>query len=152
MPPKVNPTSQVELEARLEELWIRTRRCPLPSPPDLRTFPDRIPEEQLEDLWVRVRGCPIPGPIPLEYPTVATEQEESILRIEAHLFRLNQINPTSYYQLDVARRLITMKTGSPRFSVPRESWPITQTSNNVIVVTNTDVDVTANNVEITTLR
>jgi hypothetical protein len=126
MPPKVNPTSQVELEARLEELWIRTRRCPLPPPPDLRTFPDRTPEEQLEDLWVRVRGCPIPGPIPLEYPTVATEQEESILRIEAHLFRLNQINPTSYYQLDVARRLITMKTGSPRFSVPRESWPITQ--------------------------
>ena len=126
MPPKVNPTSQVELEARLEELWIRTRRCPLPPPPDLRTFPDRTPEEQLEDLWVRVRGCPIPGPIPLEYPTVATEQEESILRIEAHLFRLNQTDPTSYYQLDVARRLITMKTGSPRFSVPRESWPITQ--------------------------
>jgi hypothetical protein len=126
MPPKVNPTSQVELEARLEELWIRTRRCPLPPPPDLRTFPDRTPEEQLEDLWVRVRGCPIPGPIPLEYPTVATEQEESILRIEAHLFRLNQMDPTSYYQLDVARRLITMKTGSPRFSVPRESWPITQ--------------------------
>jgi hypothetical protein len=126
MPPKADPTSQVELEARLEELWIRTRRCPLPPPPDPRTFPDRTPEEQLEDLWVRVRGCPIPGPIPLEYPTVATEQEESILRIEAHLFRLNQINPTSYYQLDVARRLITMKTGSPRFSVPRESWPITQ--------------------------
>jgi hypothetical protein len=121
MPPKVNPTSQVELEARLEELWIRTRRCPLPPPPDLGTFPDRTPEEQLEDLWVRVRGCPIPATIPLEYPTVATEQEESILRIEAHLFRINQINPTSYYQLDVA-----MKTGSPRFSVPRESWPITQ--------------------------
>ena len=126
MPPKADPNSQVELEARLEELWIRTRRCPLPPPPDLRTFPDRTPEEQLEDLWVRVRGCPIPGPIPLEYPTVATEQEESILRIKAHLFRLNQINPTSYYQLDVARRLITMKTGSPRCSVPRESWPITQ--------------------------
>ena len=126
MPPKPDPTSQVELKARLEELWIRTRRCPLPPPPDLMTLPDRTPEEQLEDLWVRVRGCPIPGPIPLEYPTVATEQEESILRIEAHLFRLNQINPTSYYQLDVARRLITMKTGSPRFSVPRESWPITQ--------------------------
>ena len=126
MPSKADPNSQVELEARLEELWIRTRRCPLPPPPDLRTFPDRTPEEQLEDLWVRVRGCPIPGPIPLEYPTVATEQEESILRIEAHLFRLNQTDPTSYYQLDVARRLITMKTGSPRFSVPRESWPITQ--------------------------
>ena len=126
MPPKADPISQVELEARLEELWIRTRRCPLPPPPDLRTFPDRTPEEQLEDLWVRVRGCPIPGPIPLEYPTVATEQEESILRIEAHLFRLNQIDPTSYYQLDVARRLITMKKGSPRFSVPRESWPITE--------------------------
>jgi hypothetical protein len=126
MPPKADPNSQVELEARLEELWIRTRRCPLPPPPDLRTFPDRTPEEQLEDLWVRVRGCPIPGPIPLEYPTVATEQEESILRIEAHLFRLNQIDPTSYYQLDVARRLITMKTGSPRYSVPRESWPITE--------------------------
>jgi hypothetical protein len=126
MPPKADPTSQVELEARLEELWIRTRRCPLPPPPDLMTFPDRTPEEQLEDLWVRVRGCPIPGPIPLEYPTVATEQEESILRIEAHLFKLNQINPTSYYQLDVARRLITMKTGSPRFSVPCESWPITE--------------------------
>jgi hypothetical protein len=126
MPPKADPTSQVELEARLEELWIRTRRCPLPPPPDLRTFPDRTPEEQLEDLWVRVRGCPIPATIPLEYPTVATEQEESILRIKAHLSRLNQINPTSYYQLDVARRLITMKTGSPRFSVPRESWPITQ--------------------------
>jgi hypothetical protein len=126
MPPKADPTSQVELEARLEELWIRTRRCPLPPPPDPRTFPDQTPEEQLEDLWVRVRGCPIPGPIPLEYPTVATEQEESILRIEAHLFRLNQIDPTSYYQLDVARRLITMKTGSPRYSVPRESWPITE--------------------------
>jgi hypothetical protein len=126
MPPKADPISQVELEARLEELWIRTRRCPLPPPPDLRTLPDRTPEEQLEDLWVRVRGCPIPGPIPLEYPTVATEQEESILRIEAHLFRLNQINPTSYYQLDVARLLITMKTGSPRFSDPRESWPITE--------------------------
>ena len=126
MPPKADPTSQVELEARLEELWIRTRRCPLPPPPDPRTFPNQTPEEQLEDLWVRVRGCPIPGPIPLEYPTVATEQEESILRIEAHLFRLNQIDHTSYYQLDVARRLITMKAGSPRFSVPRESWPITQ--------------------------
>ncbi len=123
MPPKADPTSQVELEARLEELWIRTRRCPLPPPPDLMTLPDQTPEEQLEDLWVRVRGCPIPATIPLEYPTVATEQEESILRIEAHLFRLNQNNPTSYYQLDVARRLITMKTG---FSVPRESWPITQ--------------------------
>jgi hypothetical protein len=129
MPPKADPTSQVELEARLEELWIRTRRCPLPPPPDPRTFPDQTPEEQLEDLWVRVRGCPIPGPIPLEYPTVATEQEESILRIEAHLFRLNQIDPTSYYQLDVARQLITMKTGSPRFSVPRESWPITKVYN-----------------------
>jgi hypothetical protein len=126
MPPKADPTSQVELEARLEELWIRTRRCPLPPPPDLRTFPDRTPEEQLEDLWVRVRGCPIPGPIPLEYPTVATEQEESILRIEAHLFRLNQIDHTSYYQLDVARRLITMKTGSPRFPDTREAWPITK--------------------------
>jgi hypothetical protein len=126
MPPKANPTSQVELEARLEELWIRTRRCPLPPPPDLMTFPDQTPEEQLEDLWVRVRRCPIPEPIPLEYPTVATEQEESILRIEAHLFRLNQINPASYYQLDVARRLITMKTGSPRFPVPREEWPITK--------------------------
>ena len=126
MPPKADTISQVELEARLEELWIRTRRCPLPPPPDPRTFPDQTPEEQLEDLWVRVRGCPIPAPIPLEYPTVATEQEESILRIEAHLFRLNQINLTSYYQLDVARRLITMKTGSPRYSVPRESWPITE--------------------------
>jgi hypothetical protein len=126
MPPKADPNSQVELEARLEELWIRTRQCPLPPPPDLRTFPDRTPEEQLEDLWVRVRGCPIPGPIPLEYPTVATEQEESILRIEAHLFKLNQTDPTSYYQLDVAKRLITMKTGSPCFSVPRESWPITE--------------------------
>jgi hypothetical protein len=126
MPPKADPTSQVELEARLEELWIRTRRCPLPPPPDLMTLPDRTPEEKLEDLWVRVRGCPIPAPIPLEYPTVATEQEENILRIEAHLFRLNQINLTSYYQLDVARRLITMKTGSPRYSVPRESWPITE--------------------------
>jgi hypothetical protein len=126
MPPKADPTSQVELEARLEELWIRTRRCPLPPPPDLMTLPDRTPEEQLEDLVVRVRGCPIPGPIPLEYPTVATEREESILRIEAHLFRLNQIDPTSCYQLDVARRLITVKTGSPRFSVPRESWTITK--------------------------
>ena len=126
MPPKANPTSQVELEARLEELWIGTRRCPLPPPPDLMTSPNPTSEERLEDLWVRVRRCPIPAPIPLEYPTVATEQEESILRIEAHLFRLNQINPTSYYQLDVARRLITMKTGSPRFSVPRESWPITK--------------------------
>jgi hypothetical protein len=127
MPPKVDPTSQVELEARLEEFWIRKRRCPLPPPPDLMTFPDPTLEERLEDLWVRVRGCPIPAPIPLEYPTVATEQEESILHIEAHLFRLNQINPTrSYYQLDVARRLITMKTGSPRFPDPREAWPITK--------------------------
>jgi hypothetical protein len=75
MPPKADTISQVELEARLEELWIRTRRCPLPPPPDPRTFPDQTPEEQLEDLWVRVRGCPIPEPIPLEYPTVATEQE-----------------------------------------------------------------------------
>jgi hypothetical protein len=125
MPPKANPTSQVELEARLEELWIRTRRCPLPPPPDLRTFPDTTPEERLEDLWVRVRGCPIPATIPLEYPTVATEQEESILRIEAHLFRLNQNNPTrSYYQLDIERHLITKKSGSPHF--PREAWPITK--------------------------
>ena len=128
MPPKADPNSQVELEARLEELWIRTRRCPLPPPPDLRTFPDTTPEERLEDLWVRVRGCPIPpAPIPLEYPTVATEQEESILRIEAHLFRINQINPIrNYYQLDIERCLITKKTGSPHFPVPREAWPITK--------------------------
>ncbi len=98
MPPKADPTSQVELEARLEELWIKTRRCPLPPPPDLMTFPDPIPEEQLEDLWVRVRGCPIPpAPISLEYPTVATKEEESILRIEARLFKINQINPTTSY-------------------------------------------------------
>ena len=127
MPPKADPTSQVELEARLEELWIRTRRCPLPPPPDPRTFPDQTPEEQLEDLWVRVRGCPIPGPIPLEYPTVATEQEESILRIEARLLKINQINPTTtYYQLDIERGLITKRTGSSRFPVSREAWPITK--------------------------
>jgi hypothetical protein len=128
MPPKADPTSQVELEARLEELWIKTRRCPLPPPPDLRTFPDPIPEEQLEDLWVRVRGGPIPpAPIPLEYPTVATEEEESILRIEARLFKINQINPTtSYYQLDIERGLITKRTGSSCFPVSREAWPITK--------------------------
>jgi hypothetical protein len=127
MPPKADPTFQVDLEARLEELWIRTRRCPLPPPPDLMTFPDPTQEEQLEDLWVRVRGCPIPPDIPLEYPTVATEEEESILRIEARLFQINQINPTtSYYQLDIKRRLITKRTGSPRFPVPREAWPITR--------------------------
>jgi hypothetical protein len=94
MPPKADPTSQVELEAGLEELWIRTRQCPLPPPPDLMTFPDPTPEEQLEDLWVRVRGCPIPpAPIPLEYPTVATEQEESILCIEAHLLGSTRLTP-----------------------------------------------------------
>ena len=127
MPPKVNPTSQVELEARLEELWIRTRRCPLPPPPDLMTFPDPNPEEQLEDLRVRVRGCPTPSDIPLEYPTVATEEEESILRIEARLLKINQINPTTtYYQLDIERGLITKRTGSSRFPVSREAWPITK--------------------------
>jgi hypothetical protein len=127
MPPKADPTSQVELEAKLEELWIRTRRCPLPPPTDLMTFPDPTPEKQLEELWVRVRGCPIPSDIPLEYLTVATEEEESILRIEARLFKINQINPTtSYYQLHIERRLITKRTGSPRFPVPREAWPITK--------------------------
>jgi hypothetical protein len=92
------------------------------------TFPDPTQEEQLEDLWVRVRGCPIPPePIPLEYPTVATEEEESILRIKARLSKINQINPTtSYYQLDIERRLITKRTGSPRFPVPSEAWPITK--------------------------
>jgi hypothetical protein len=128
MPPKADPTSQVELEAKLEELWIRTRRCPLPPPPNLMTFPDPTPEEQLEDLWVRVRGCPIPpAPIPMEYPTVGTEEEESILRIKARLFQINQVNPTtSYFQLDIERCLITKRTGSPCFPVPREAWPITK--------------------------
>ena len=127
MPPKADSTSQVELEARLEELWIRTRRCPLPPPPDLMTFPDPNPEEQLEDLRVRVRGCPTPSDIPLEYPTVATEEEESILRIEARLLKINQINPTTtYYQLDIERGLITKRTGSFRFPVSREAWPITK--------------------------
>jgi hypothetical protein len=109
MPPKTDPISQVELEAKLEELWIRTRRCHLPPPPDLMTFPDPTPD------------------IPLEYPTVATEEEESILRIEARLSKINQINPTtSYYQLDIERRLITKRTGSPRFPVSHEAWPITK--------------------------
>jgi hypothetical protein len=127
MPPKADSTSQVELEARLEELWIRTRRCPLPPPPDLMTFRDPTPEEQLEDLRVRVRGCPTPSDFPLEYPTVATEEEESILRVEARLLKINQINPTTtYYQLDIERGLITKRIGSSRFPVSREAWPKTK--------------------------